>query len=221
MKPQKRLLVALAWLAAAAVLFIALDAWGGLSSSAAPAPGPTHQTAGGPVTATGHGWTDGGGIEGPMPAPGSCRMRWTGSHEPLPDPACTPGAIDSAVTQANLGKTVCRSGGYTTSVRPPSGITNKAKLAILAAYGIPAEKAADYELDHLVPLADGGASDIRNLWPEPNVFASDKHSTSAFVHNDKDQVEQDAFSALCAGRATLSEVQKTMSSDWTAGRYGS
>lgn len=43
-----------------------------------------------------------------------------------------------------------------------------------------------------------GASDVRNLWPEPNIFASDQHSGSAFVHNDKDQVEQDAFTALCA-----------------------
>ncbi|MDQ4489482.1 hypothetical protein RBS60_04615 [Sinomonas sp. ASV486] len=230
MNRPKRLIVAVLWLAAAAVLFVALDACGGRSSSASPssAPPSSASTAGrvrssagdsGPVVAAGHGWTDASGIEGPMPAAGTCHVRWTDAHEPLPDPSCTPGAIDTAVTQANLPQTVCRSGGYTTSVRPPAGITDKAKTKIMAAYGIPAEQVGDYELDHLVPLADGGASDIRNLWPEPNIFASAKHSTSAFVHNDKDQTEQDAFSALCAGRATLSAIQTTMSTDWTAGHY--
>lgn len=229
MNRSKRLIVAILSLAAA-ILFIALDACASRSSSAAPSPAPTASHApasrapssasgSGPIAAAGHGWTDSSGIEGPMPAPGTCHVRWTDAHEPLPDPSCTPGAIDTAVTQTTLDQTVCRSGGYTTSVRPPSGITDKAKTKIMAAYGIPADKAGDYELDHLVPLADGGASDIRNLWPEPNIFASAKHSSSAFVHNDKDQVEQDAFAALCAGRATLSEIQTTMSTDWTAGHF--
>lgn len=218
----RRLLIALLSLAVAAALSVLLESWATGSPSAAtpPSSGPATPSVSGPVTAAGHGWTDADGIEGPMPAPGTCHMRSTGTHEPLPDPSCTPGAIDSAVTQTNLPQTVCRSGGYTTSVRPPSGMTNRAKLKIMAAYGIPADKAADYELDHLIPLADGGASDIRNLWPEPNTFASDKHTTSAFVHNDKDQVEQDAFSALCAGRTTLSAVQSTMSTDWTAAHFG-
>jgi hypothetical protein len=154
-----------------------------------------------------------------MPSPGTCHLRWTEAHEPLPDPACTPGAIDAAVSQANLAQTVCRKGGYTSSVRPPVSVTDKAKARIMAAYGIPASDASKYELDHLVPLADGGASDIRNLWPEPNTFASGKPSGSAFVHNDKDQVEQDAFAALCAGRATLESIQRTMAGDWSAAHY--
>jgi hypothetical protein len=223
---MKRLILSVLGLAAAAILFVAVGAWASGSpvsvfgaSPGAPS-GPSAAAASGdPVVAEGHGWTEGGGVGGPMPGPGACHLRWTDTHEPLPDPSCTPGATDAAVTQANLGQTVCRSGGYTTSVRPPSGITDKAKAKIMAAYGIPADKAADYELDHLIPLADGGASDIRNLWPEPNIFASAKHSSSAFVHNDKDQVEQDAFSALCAGRVALSAVQSTMSHDWTTAKF--
>ncbi|WP_336854055.1 HNH endonuclease [Sinomonas albida] len=185
--------------------------------------GPSKESSGssdasGLVVAAGHGWTD-KGVDGPMPAPGSCHTRYTSSHEPLPDPACTPGAIDGAVTPATLSQTVCRKGGYTSSVRPPVGITDKAKAQIMAAYGIPASESSKYELDHLVPLADGGASDIRNLWPEPNTFASGKPSASSFVHNDKDQVEEDAFSALCAGTASLASIQRTMATDWTTGHY--
>lgn len=225
MNRSKRPIVAILWLATAAVLSVILSACAGVSPSSVAttspgAPAPSQSAAAGPVVAAGHGWSESAGIEGPMPAPGACHIVWTAEHEPLPDPSCTPGAIDTAVTQANLSQTVCRSGGYTTSVRPPVGITDKAKAKIMAAYGIPAEKAGDYELDHLIPLADGGASDIRNLWPEPNIFASSKHSTSAFVHNDKDQLEQDAFSALCAGRATLAAIQTTMSTNWTTGAYG-
>ncbi|MDQ4503605.1 hypothetical protein [Sinomonas sp. ASV322] len=216
----KRLIVILI---VCAVIAVALAA--GLSglaratvAGAPPSTAPSAEPGAGPIVAAGHGWTD-KGLDGPMPAPGSCHLRWTPTHEPLPDSACTPGAIDAAVTQDNLGSTVCRSGGYTSSVRPPAGITDRAKTQIMAAYGIPASDASKYELDHLVPLADGGASDVRNLWPEPNIFASEQHSKSAFVHNDKDQVEQDAFAALCAGKATLDGVQKTMANDWTAGRY--
>ncbi|MEA5455915.1 HNH endonuclease signature motif containing protein [Sinomonas sp. JGH33] len=216
----KRIIVVVIICAVAAVaLAVGLSSLAKAPSSAAPSSSAAASGAT-PVLAAGHGWTD-SGVQGPMPAEGACHLRWTASHEPLPDPACTPGAIDSAVAQGNLGQTVCRKGGYTSSVRPPVGITNKAKTQIMAAYGIPASDASKYELDHLIPLADGGASDIRNLWPEPNVFASAQHSNSAFVHNDKDQVEQDAFAALCSGSVSLDSVQKTMAGDWTSGRYAS
>ncbi|HEY1457602.1 MAG TPA: hypothetical protein VGF15_03700, partial [Solirubrobacteraceae bacterium] len=51
-----------------------------------------------------------GAIE-PQPAPGSCHARGSGLFS-LPDSRCTPGAIDPAVTQANITETICRP-GYT------------------------------------------------------------------------------------------------------------
>lgn len=111
------------------------------------------RTSTGLVVANGHGWTS-AGLDGPIPAAGTCRLRYTASGEPLPDPACTPGAIDPTVTQTNLGTTVCRKGGYTSSVRPPEAITEPAKKQVMAAYGIPWSKASSYELDHLVELVD-------------------------------------------------------------------
>lgn len=164
------------------------------------------------VTATGHGWTA-MGIQGPIPAPGSCHYLHGTGGEPLPDPRCTPGAIDPAVRANTLRTTVCRAGGYTASIRPPEAITEPIKRKIMAAYGIPWSQASRYELDHLVELNAGGASDTRNLWPEPNVFLNGT-TGSAFVHNDKDQVEAYTFHALCAGKVSLAALQRAVATNW-------
>jgi len=44
----------------------------------------------------------------------------------LPDPACTPGATNSAVTRATIATTICRS-GYTKTIRPPASYTGALK----------------------------------------------------------------------------------------------
>lgn len=166
------------------------------------------------IVVTGSGW-DASGIQGPMPAPGSCHYRTVpGSADVLPDPHCTPGAVDRAVTQDNLSSTVCRRGGYTASVRPPLDVTAPAKRAILAAYGVPGSEASQYELDHLVELGAGGSSDVRNLWPEPNHDAQ-RYVRNEYVHNDKDELESRAHDALCRGSMTLAGVQTAMAGDWT------
>jgi hypothetical protein len=168
--------------------------------------------ASGIVVAVGHGWTS-TGLDGPVPPPGSCHLRTAADGEPLPDPACTPGAVDRAVSDLDTATTICRKGGYTSTVRPPESLTEPAKRQLLAAYGIPASQISDYELDHLIDLAAGGASDVRNLWPEPNTFAQFK--ASAFVHNDKDAVEAYTFHAICAGKVTVTAVQNAMATDWS------
>ncbi len=48
----------------------------------------------------------------PFPAAGSCHARQA-ANGVLPDPTCTPGAVDPHVTDATLDSTVCRRGGYT------------------------------------------------------------------------------------------------------------
>jgi len=85
----------------------------------------------------------------------------------LPDPACTPGAIDPRVTQDTIGTTICVS-GYTRTVRPSTAITGRIKRDQYAAYGLLGLSLSATELDHLVPLELGGApADVANLWPEP------------------------------------------------------
>ena len=128
----------------------------------------------------------------------SCQFRDGGQ---LPDPACTPGAIDPAVTQQNIGSTICRS-GYTETVRPPESETERAKFDV--AY--PAYNVGHYvrsELDHLVPLELGGANDIANLWPEVGKQP-----------NPKDKVESELRRAVCGGKASLAAAQQAIATDW-------
>ena len=122
----------------------------------------------------------------PQPPANSCHARGRGDFS-LPDHGCTPGAIDPAVTQAKLHRTICRS-GYTRTVRPPESVTAPEKRASMAAYGDHGS-AHDYEYDHLVSLELGGAAnDPRNLWPEPGG-----------VPNPKDKVENRLHKLVCNG----------------------
>ena len=162
--------------------------------------------------AHGHGWTD-AGIEGPVPAPGSCHMRAAANGDPLPDPACTPGAVDSTITDGNVNSTLCRKGGYLAVVLPPDALVEPVKRKLLAAYGIPDAQSGDFELDHLVSLNAGGASDTRDLWPEPNTFRQFKPGNGR--QNDKDVIETYLFHAVCDGTVPLSAVRAAMDADWT------
>jgi hypothetical protein len=119
---------------------------------------------------------------------------------PRPDAACTPGAVDPAVTQADLATTICRS-GYTGTVRPPSSATEKAKKLLYTAYGISAGTVS--ELDHLVSLELGGSNDVSNLWPEVGA-----------VPNAKDAVENALHKAVCSGRVSLAAAQDAIASNW-------
>lgn len=192
---------------AAAVLWL-----GGCAPGTTGAAGGTGTDGSGLTVATGHGWTA-SGLGGAVPAPGSCHYRTAADGQVLPDPTCTPGVVDAAVSDTNISRTVCRKGGYTSSVRPPASLTDSAKRALLAAYGVPTSRVGDYELDHLVELNAGGASDVRNLWPEPNTFKQ-FHATT-FIHNDKDAVEDYTFQAICDRKVTVSAVQRAMAADWT------
>ena len=116
------------------------------------------------VVADGNGWTS-QGLEGQVPAPGSCHYGYFGTWV-LPDPRCTPGSITPLVTSADLGTTICEQ-GYSASVRPPVSLTEPAKYALMRAYGLSGSP-SQYEFDHLIPLELGGSSNLANLWPEPN-----------------------------------------------------
>jgi hypothetical protein len=139
----------------------------------------------------------------PQPPAGSCHARGTGELS-LPDRVCTSGAIDPAVTQADIGSTICVV-GYTSTVRPPESVTGREKLASMAAYG-DAGSAHAYEYDHLVSLELGGATnDARNLWPEPGQSP-----------NIKDRLENRLHAMVCAGAITLAAAQQEIATDWVA-----
>ena len=150
-----------------------------------------------------------------QPSPGSCRARGSGLYS-LPDPRCTSGALNPAVTQSTIDATICRR-GWTRTVRPAVSVTEPEKLASMRAYG---DRAAPsrYEYDHLVPLELGGATnDPRNLWPEP-----DYSGAMGFYRNPKDEFENALNHLVCDGRMSLSQAQRAIAVDWVSAyfRYG-
>ncbi|MCP2342775.1 hypothetical protein [Actinomadura rupiterrae] len=138
----------------------------------------------------------------------SCHASSLDAATTKPDPDCTPGALNPAVTQANIHRTVCVA-GYTKSIRPPVAYTNALKRRQIAEYGYANTDPSAYEEDHFIPLSLGGAPrDPKNLWPEPGSSP-----------NPKDAVEFKLYKALCAGRITLAAAQHAIATDWTtAGR---
>jgi hypothetical protein len=139
---------------------------------------------------------------------GQChvRIRDAGEGLVLPDAACTPGAVDPGVTQANIHQTICVH-GYTATVRPPQSDTGPAKHESLGDYGLSYQPTTEY--DHLVPLELGGTNAVSNLWPEPNA------SAARGFNNPKDQVENTLAAAVCDGRVPLAAAQHAIAADWT------
>ncbi|MFD9126578.1 hypothetical protein [Kitasatospora sp. NPDC059571] len=147
-----------------------------------------------------------------QPAPGTCHFRYTAAKQPLPDPVCTPGATSPAVTQATLAQTICKTGGYTSTIRPPVNITNKEKTGNAASYGYTGPM-GDAEYDHLISLQLGGdPNDPRNLWVEP---PSPGHVAGKGPNNPKDSVETHLHTAICKNQVTLAAAQQAIATDWT------
>ena len=146
----------------------------------------------------------------PQPAPGTCHFG-DDHGQPLPDPKCTPGALSPAVTEATLGTTICRSGGYTGTIRPPVGVTNTEKAANAKSYGYTGAL-HDAEYDHLISLQLGGdPNDPMNLWVEP---PSPGHKAGAGPNNPKDAVETRLHTAICKKQVTLLAAQQAIATDW-------
>jgi hypothetical protein len=128
----------------------------------------------------------------------------------LPNARLTPGSTDPRVTQANIQSTICRKGGYTSSVRPPVSYTEPLKLNGIKLYGYSDRKASDYEEDHLIPLELGGnPTDPRNLWPEP-------HHIGNWGSYVKDNLENRLRDLVCSGRLDLGTAQQAIATDWIA-----
>lgn len=132
--------------------------------------------------------------------PASCHARGE-----LPDPSCTPGALNPTVTQATIHSTICVR-GWTATVRPPVSYTARLKVRLMRAYRRPGLPSA-YELDHLIPLELGGdPRATTNLWPEPWPEA-----------HVKDAAENRLHAAVCAGQLSLAEARQRIATDWRRG----
>ena len=144
----------------------------------------------------------------PTPSPSRAGGQLPGE----PDPARTPGAVNPAVTQATIGRTICVA-GWTATVRPPASYTTALKRRQIAEYGYADTRLSDYEEDHLIPLEVGGApSDPANLWPEPyDAMLPDGTPVGARV---KDQIENRLRELVCSRVMPLATAQHLIATDW-------
>ncbi len=197
---RRALLTATALLAAPMV-------FAGCAGSAAPSASASPDAAGTvPALATGPGPQPRYTVHR-APPPGSCRYRRVEGRF-LPDPACTPGAVNPEVTPSTLRGTIC-TGGYSARVRPPREVTDREKRLSARAYGYTGSFGTA-KLDHLVPIGIGGdPNDPRNLWLKPN---EDPRATTN--ENPKDDVEDALHDAVCDGRVGLVEAQRAIAADW-------
>jgi hypothetical protein len=131
-----------------------------------------------------------------------------------PIAAVTPGAIDPAVTQANIGSTICKA-GYARAHRVPVAVSERLKREQLAhgAYAEPHARLAWFEEDDLISVELGGRSgDPRNLWPEPR--RSYTPSLSPWVAETKDRLENELHRLVCKRMIPLAAAQACIAKNW-------
>ena len=127
----------------------------------------------------------------------------------LPVSSATPGAINPAVTQSNIQRTICIS-GYKATIRPTSSYTTKLKMQQLKSspysrYG--STSTSLFEEDHLIPLELGGnPTSPLNLWPEP--------WNDAYGAHKKDVLENLLHKLVCSGSLDLRTAQSAIATNW-------
>lgn len=97
--------------------------------------------------------------------------------------------------------------------RPGVDVSGPLKRRALAAYGLPLSASARYEADHLFPRWLGGATTLRNFWPELNY-----PHPQGFDNNPKDRLEFAIYKRVCVARTmTVKRARAVFEGDWRAG----
>lgn len=144
--------------------------------------------------------------------PGSCHVQHAGNGMQLPDPACTPGAVNPTVTAGVLQNPAFRTG----AVRDQ--LTSAAQKQIVYVwYGLlkPKNNVGPNQIcdiDHLVSLGLGGSDALENLWPQcgpGNVPVGRREFKIKDAH-----VELGLMKRVKAG-ADLADIQQRIAADWT------
>lgn len=117
-----------------------------------------------------------------------------------PDLRLTPGAT-VPVTKTQ----VC--GQATEGAMPAVPISLSRK--VFEEYGVTPPRPDAYEVDYLITPELGGATDIRNLWPEP-------YGDTVWNARVKDQLEERLHRMVCRGDVDLATAQHDISNDWIA-----
>jgi hypothetical protein len=116
-----------------------------------------------------------------------------------PNVQFTPGAV-VAVTQ----REIC-SESSEISAAIPLAIKNR----VLQLYGVASGQDDAYEVDYLITPELGGATDVRNLWPEP-------YDHTVWNAHVKYRLEDRLHEMVCRGDLDLATAQREISTDWIA-----
>lgn len=117
--------------------------------------------------------------------------------------SATAAPVNPAVTPETIRATICKA-GWTNTIRPPVAYTNRIKMAKMRAAGIPAHEARLFALDHIIPLALGGAAgDPNNLQVQPIAEA-----------RGKDRLEKCLKRAVCKGQVALDDARAAIWTNW-------
>ena len=115
-------------------------------------------------------------------------------------------ALNPDVTEWSVAQTICVP-GYTATVRPSSTYTNGVKAKLLRESGQDQSQMADYELDHIIPLAVGGhPRKLSDLQLQP------WHGADSAT--DKDGLERRLQRMVCDRRIALADAQYCIAEDW-------
>jgi hypothetical protein len=145
------------------------------------------------------------------PSEGACTARARNGY-PEPDPRCTPGGVNSTITED-----VLRNPAWRTREVRNCAESEARKHAAYAWYGIVKPRINSKEnqfceLDHLVPLELGGADGMGNIWPQ---CGPDAVTLNQRYFKHKDRVENYLADQVKAGRMPLAEAQRGIARDWT------
>jgi hypothetical protein len=117
----------------------------------------------------------------------------------MPTKALTPGKADTTSLAI-----ICH-----TSTDTRRNVTEATKVKVFAEYHVTTR--ANYEVDHLIPLAIGGSNSILNLWPEP--------ATPVPGFHQKDVLEVKLHDLVCSGKLDVVKAQNQIATDWSAAYF--
>jgi hypothetical protein len=146
-----------------------------------------------------------------LPPSQSCTTR-TSNDFPIPDPNCTPGAINPTLTI-----NVLRDRSFTTRCVRDAATQEGEKATTYEWYNLPHPSNNSgvnqvCELDHLISLELGGADTLDNIWPQ---CGPSEVSLPQRFFKEKDTVENFLAMQVRQGRMDLTEAQKGIATDWT------
>ena len=131
---------------------------------------------------------------------------------PVPDPKCTPGAVNNTLTVE-----VLRDPNFRTGCVRDNATSASQKASTYTLYHIPHPAhnqgvMQTCELDHLISLELGGADSIDNIWPQ---CGPDGVVLRQRFFKQKDAVENYLAKQVRDGVMNLKDAQQGIAEDWT------